>query len=209
MPWPSPPMMPLPVPAYVQDDLSIPRTPEPYWDQFGENQRLFGTSSTYDPSMSAYTTPLVLESLTSEQIAKAEALAKIPLPSESLSNEKCCTYCNTDFGSQKGLIDHFLKLVSSAPGVCSAEGMKAIKSILRRKSWIIVQESLPNGLVSQIEGVYDRPISSSTNIGMIFESIDSIKDNADLREYLLNELACLTIQLTSSSSEKKQRSINF
>jgi hypothetical protein len=205
MPWPSPGMMPLPIvpPSFEHDDLmAIPRTPEPYWDQFGENQRLFGTSSTYDPSMSAYTTPLVLESLTHEQIAKAEALSKIPLPSESLGNEKCCTFCHTDFGNRKGLVDHFLKLItsSSEESVCSSEGLKAIKSILRRKSWIIVQESLPSGLVSQIEGIYDRPISSSTNILMIFESIGSIQDNLELKEYLLDQLCCLAIQLAVSSS---------
>lgn len=190
-------MVPVMPPMAPMEDFSIPTTPESpsYWNQFEENQRLFGTTSTYDPSMSAYTTPLVLDSLTPEQIAKADELAKISLPSEALA-VSACPYCDTGFDAEKGVVDHFISvLVGDNTCCCSDEGCKALKALVRRKSWIVVQETLPSGLVSQVEALYKRQITSSTNIQMIIDAVTA--SSAESKEYLLSELVSLVVSLAS------------
>jgi len=189
------------------DCHAIPTTPESYWDQFSENQRLFGTTSTFDPSLSAYTTPLVLDSLTPEQIAKAEELSKIMLPSEKLAaGEHACTYCGSTFNSTDQLVDHIKSIlleeeIAAAITKCEVSG---IKSILKRKSWIVVQESLPHGLVSQIEGLYKRPITSSTNLQSIVDCIRQSQSSDEVREYLLKELVCLILSLSTFTQSDKR-----
>ena len=211
MPWPSPSMVPMAAPMSFEVDQPFPSTPEAYWDQFDENRRLFATTSTYDPSMSAYTTPLAMDSLTAAQIAKADELSRIPLPSEAANAAglaKPCQYCHIDLSSMEAVAAH-LKASLSLPSrvatdKCSEEGTKALKSVLRRKSWIVVQETLPNGLVSQVESLYKRQITSSTNLQMIIDAIVAAEDVAeDTREYLITELICLVVPLLASSHDAK------
>ena len=182
----------------------IPRTPESYWDQFSENQRLFGTTSSYDPSMSAYTTPLCVDSLTPEQIAKADELAKVSLPSEKLSLSErfplVCPFCSSNLETFEDLISHAERVISSDgqdhEQICSEEGLKALKGALKRKSWIVVQESLPAGLVSQIQGIYKRQITSSTNLQSILEAIGKSDQLAeDVRSHLHKEILSLVTGL--------------
>ena len=173
----------------------IPTTPESYWDQFSENQKLFGTTSSFDPSMSAYTTPLCVDSLTAEQIAKADELAKVCLPSEKLSESESfpigCPFCSKTMSDMDGLIHHAECAIDGQQDVCSEEGVKALKGVLKRKSWIVVQESLPAGLVSQIQGIYKRQITSSTNMQSILESISkSDQLTEDVRSHLHKEIVC-------------------
>jgi hypothetical protein len=180
----------------------IPTTPESYWDQFSENQRLFGTTSSYDPSMSAYTTPLCVDSLTPEQIAKAEELAKVSLPSEKLSQSETfpltCPFCSKTLSDIDGLIDHAECAIHDdhKPVTCTEEGTKALKGALKRKSWIVVQETLPAGLVSQIQGIYKRQITSSTNMQSILDSIDkSDQLSEDVRSHLHKEIVCVVTNI--------------
>jgi len=200
LPWPSPSLVPLPAPIMnsFEDPMGegIPTTPEPYWDQFDENQRLFGTTSTYDPSMSAYTTPLVMDSLTADQIARAELLARVPLPSEQLS-ESNCVFCDKCFQDVSGLIPHVRELIlqvllGNLGQDNECEGTAQIRTLIKRKSWIILQETLPAGFVSQIESLYRRQVTSSTNLQMIIEAVrigEGVSE--DTREYLMHELVCL------------------
>lgn len=211
LPWPSPSMIPMPSPMLPMELYDgVPSTPEPYWDQFDENQRLFGVTTTYDPSMSAYTTPLAVDSLTEEQIAKAEMLSRIPLPSEKLrsaaTTSSCCVFCEKCFDDLTQMISHFRELiflVLLSEGSAECSGTAQMKALLKRKSWIVSQEALPNGLVSQIESLYKRQISSSTNLQMIIDSVrssDSISE--DTREYLITELICLIIDLAGEAKSK-------
>jgi hypothetical protein len=191
--------MPLPMPLsgeLPEPNTDMPTTPEGYWDQFDENRRLFGTTSTWDPSMSAYTTPLVIESLTPAQIAKAEELARVPLPSERLESTRC-TFCSASFANTSALIDHVrsmvLKVLANEEGCCE-EAARTLKSILKRKSWIVAQETLPVGLVSQIESLYKRQITSSTNLQMMLEAVRDTSDaKDDTKTYLLNELVSVVL----------------
>lgn len=174
---------------------AIPTTPESHWDQFSENKRLFGTTSSYDPSMSAYTTPLCVDSLTPEQIAKAEELSKVSLPSEKLSSTFSfphdCPFCSQSLCSIEELIDHAERVINEQSDICTDEGSKALKGALKRKSWIVVQESLPAGLVSQIQGIHKRQITSSTNMQSILDSISkSDQLTEDVRFHLHREIVC-------------------
>lgn len=75
-------------------------------------------------------------------------------------------------------------------------GKAQFKALLKRKSWIILQESLPAGLVSQVESLYKRQVTSSTNLQMIMEAVRTGEGvSEDTREYLLNELVCLAAGL--------------
>jgi hypothetical protein len=198
----------------------FPTTPESHWDQFSENHRLFGTTSSFDPSLSAYTLPVPTEGLTDEQIKKAEELAHISLPSESLSREHFdhCAFCDEAFTSVNELREHLKPALSgtecSNPGSCSEACTKAIMSYMKRKSWILIQESLPHGLVSQIEGIYTRPVTSSTNLHMIREYLIETGDvEEDIREYLLVEIDSLVIMGVMQSgvhapSMKSQRKLS-
>lgn len=196
LPWPSPSIVPMPMPLIPSED-QMPTTPEGCWDQFDENRRLFNTTSTFDPSMSAYTTPLVIESLTPAQIAKAEELSRVPLPSERVGN--ACSFCHADFSAPpNSLVDHFLTLVmqvlAGAESGCSEDAGRTVKSVLKRKSWIVVQEMLPVGLVSQIESLYKRQITSSTNLQMMIESVRDTQECAEaVKAYLLRELVSVVI----------------
>jgi hypothetical protein len=192
----------------------IPTTPESYWDQFDENKRLFGTKSTYDPSMSAYTTPLVVDSLTEEQIARAEKLSRIPLPSEkfsSTSSELTCVFCEKGFKDTSSILGHIRELIlvvllgsatDNEDDNC-ATGVSQVKSLLKRKSWIMLQESLPVGLVSQIESLYKRQVTSSTNLQMILEAVRTGEGvSEDTREYLMNELVSLVAVLLNETRSR-------
>lgn len=199
-------MVPVMPPTAPVEDFLIPTTPESpsYWNQFEENQRLFGTTSTYDPSMSAYTTPLVIDSLTPEQIAKADELAKISLPSQALALS-ACPYCDTGFDSAKAVVDHYISVLvgDNTSCGCSDEGRKALKALVRRKSWIVVQETLPTGLVSQVEGLYKRQITSSTNIQMIIDAVTA--SSTEFKEYLMSELVSLVVSLASQQTPSDRK----
>lgn len=185
-------MLPWPSPASL---VELPSTPESCWDQFDTNNRLFGTTSSYDPSL--YTTPLVMDNLSPDQIAKAEELSKVALPSQRL-DQSCqqgssCPFCKQSFASVPLLIEHCSKILQSAEdSPCTDEGAKVVRAVAKRKSWIVVQESLPAGLVSQIEGLYKRQITSSTNVQMMVEALQKSADlDEETREYLVSELAAL------------------
>jgi hypothetical protein len=198
LPWPSPSMVPLASPLLPE---GFPSTPESYWDQFDENRRLFGTTSTYDPSMSAYTTPLVMETLTRDQIERAEQLSRIPLPSEKLSKmeQLDCVFCHNGFDSISQLLEHIHDSVLGTNSSCS--GANQVKTLLKRKSWIVLQETLPSGLVSQIESLYRKQITSSTNLLMIFEAVTACETSQkDEKDYLINELLSLAALVTHESS---------
>jgi hypothetical protein len=171
---------------------TIPTTPESYWDQFTENQRLFGTTTSFDPSLSAYTTPLILDSLTPEQIARADELSKIQLPSENLKESKCM-YCQQNFENLDELVEHVMRQLEIEVDECHVGATRNLKSILKRKSWIVVQESLPHGLVSQIEGLYKRPITSSTNLQSILDCVRKESVDDDVRDYLVREVICVVL----------------
>ena len=204
LPWPSPSMIPIPAPILggLETYEEVPGTPEPFWDQFDENNRLFGISSTYDPSMSAYTTPLALDALTDEQIAKADQLSRIPLPSEKVKGSSC-SFCDKCFDQKDDLISHFQELlfqVLLGQDGSECTGTAPMKALLKRKSWIIVQESLPNNLVSEIESLYKRQITSSTNLLMITEAVRA-SQHPD-RDQLITELTCLLIGLAGGESKE-------
>jgi len=204
LPWPSPSTAPL-TPSFETDaSFSIPTTPEGYWDQFDENARLFGTTSSFDPSMAAYTTPLALDALTQEQIKQAEMLSCICLPSAKLNSAVCC-YCSNDFFTTNSLIEHvkggILNLIKQQGEECS--GLKGLKSFLKRKSWIVVQESLPAGLVSEIESLYDRQVTSSTNLFMIAEAVDSSETcGENSKNRLLSEVAAIAAYSAGARAEE-------
>ena len=204
LPWVSPSMIPMPTPILggLEPYEEVPGTPEPFWDQFDENNRLFGISSTYDPSMSAYTTPLALDSLTDEQIAKADQLARIPLPSEKVRGSSC-SFCDKCFDQKVDLISHFQELlfhVLLGQDGSECTGTAPMKALLKRKSWIVVQESLPSTLVSQIESLYKRQITSSTNLQVIIEAVRT-SEYPD-RDQLLTELTCLLMGLAGGESKE-------
>ena len=160
--------------------------------------------------MSAYTTPLCVDSLTAEQIAKADELAKVSLPSEKLSESEsfplACPFCSKTLADLDGLINHAECGINGEQNVCSDEGVKALKGALKRKSWIVVQESLPAGLVSQIQGIHKRQITSSTNMQSILESIAKSDQLAeDVRSHLHKEIVCAVtgIALRAASGTHK------
>lgn len=207
LPWPSPSSVPMTA-ALEPDGFAIPTTPEGSWDQFDENMRLFGTTSTFDPSMAAYTTPLALDSLTEEQIRRAEDLSRIPLPSEKI-RETVCSYCFKGFNDPAELLQHLKASVltilrdkdeSFSDSDCS--NLKALRSLLKRKSWIVVQETLPVGLVSELESLYDRQVTSSTNLYMIGSALISSEKGIpeETRDRLVCEIAAV---VASASSQPK------
>ena len=205
LPWPSPSMVPIHAPLLPE---GFPSTPESYWDQFDANQRLFGTTSTYDPSMSAYTTPLAMDSLTQEQIERAEQLSRIPLPSEKLSSQLNCAFCEESFKSIPELLSHIGHLViGNSREAKDCPGHVQIKSLLKRKSWIVLQETLPGGFVSQVESLYSRQITSSTNLQMIFEAVRNASSiPTETKEYLENELVALVAVMASDASSADRTS---
>lgn len=197
LPWPSPSIVHMASP-FEHEGLAIPTTPEGHWDQFDENMRLFGTTSTFDPSMAAYTTPLALDSLTEDQIRRAEHLSKIPLPSEKLCSA-VCSYCMHSFAIPSNLLNHLKNSILSIlrdqdelPESECCENSKSLRSVLKRKSWITVQETLPPGLVSEIESLYERQVTSSTNLYMIANSLVS----AASADRLLSEIAAIVASAT-------------
>lgn len=121
--------------------------------------------------------------LTVEQELKSEALSQISLPSERLQGTQC-QYCKK-------------ALHCGVTPVCCDEISEAKNAVAKRKSWIIVQESLPPGLVSQIEGLYKRPITSSTNIQTMIENCTASQSvDEETRTYLLKELDALVLLST-------------
>ena len=151
--------------------------------------------------MSAYTTPLVMDSLTADQIARAELLARMPLPSEKLEDSSC-VFCHKCFADIPLLVAHVRELIMmvlvghSNETSLDCPGKAQFKALLKRKSWIILQESLPAGLVSQVESLYKRQVTSSTNLQMIMEAVRTGEGvSEDTREYILNELVCLAAGL--------------
>ncbi len=200
----------------VDWSLELPSTPDAYWDQFSENRRLFGTMSTFDPSLSCYTSPLPIEGLTSDQIRKAEELSRIPLPSEKLQSQNIhsCVYCGCEFENMDKLSTHIRQFLTHSGRSGEEENgdvcFKGVSALLKRKSWIVTQETLPNGLVSQIEGLYTRPVTSSTNLQMITDCVLKSPDVDDeTRSYLVNELLSIIIlgitQKGLQDKEKEQK----
>jgi hypothetical protein len=52
---------------------------------------------------------------------------------------------------------------------------------------------LPHGLVSQIEGLYKRPITSSTNLQSILDCVRKESVDDDVRDYLVREVICVVL----------------
>lgn len=184
----------------VNWSLELPTTPDSYWDRASENRGMFGGVSSYDPSMPYYTTHVPISGLTSDQIREAEELTRIPLPSGKLSIQPVteCSFCHEGFKSLEGLKSHLARFLKQSDDTESHDPgdrcLKGVRTFLKRKSWIVTQETLPNGLVSQIEGIYTRQITSSTNLQMIVDCIYKCAEvDHDTREYLINEFLSIVI----------------
>ena len=186
-------MMPWPTPA--ETGLAFPSTPEGNWDRHDASKGVEGwdqfahrPASSFDSSY--YTTPLVVDHLTPEQIAKADLLSKVALPSESLGQITACQFCKESFTSMDRTILHFKDAL-----VSDGDSHADLVSAAKRRSWIVVQESLPAGLVSQIDGLYKRPITSSTNLINMIDCVANTTDvDLETKEYLLRELVCVAVQ---------------